>query len=69
MFFTSTAGTCKELLPESAGRGGGGFGAAETPNAIGRLLTGGGSHKEMGLGSLEDGFARGVYVLALFSTC
>jgi hypothetical protein len=61
--------TCEEPLPESASRGGGGFGAAETPDAIGRLLVGGGAQKEMGLGSLEDGFARGVYVLALFLTC
>jgi hypothetical protein len=46
------ASTCKELLPDSAGRGGGGFGAVETPDAASRLLTGGaGTRKEM---VLED---------------
>ncbi len=60
--------TCEEPLPETAGRGEGGFGAAETPDATGRLLAGGGVRKEMGLGSPKDGFARGMYVLALFLT-
>jgi hypothetical protein len=62
-------GTCEEPLPESKSRGGGGFGTAETPDATGRLLAGGGVQKEMGLGSPEDGFARGVYMLTLFLTC
>ena len=35
------AGTCEELLPESAARGGGGFGTTETPDTTGRLLAGG----------------------------
>jgi hypothetical protein len=61
--------TCEEPLPKTAGRGGGGFGATETPDVTGRLLVGGGAQKEMGLESLEDGFARGVYVLALFLIC
>ncbi len=35
------AGTCEELLPNSAGRGGDGFGgAAEAPDAAGHLLAG-----------------------------
>ena len=46
------ASTCKELLPDSAGRGGGGFGAVKTPDATGRLLVGGGAQKEIGSGSL-----------------
>jgi hypothetical protein len=45
------AGTCEELLPDSAGRGGGGFGAAETPEVAGGLLAGGGgARKETALG-------------------
>ena len=35
-------GTYKEFLPESEGRAGGALGVAETPVAVGRLLTGGG---------------------------
>ena len=37
------AGTCKEFLPESKGRVGGALGIAVTPEAIGRLLAGGGT--------------------------
>ena len=36
-------GTCKEFLPKSEGRVGGALGVAETPEAIGRLLAGGGA--------------------------
>ena len=36
-------GTCKEFLPESEGHVGGALGVAETPEAIGRLLAGGGA--------------------------
>ena len=36
-------GTCKEFLPESEGRAGGALGVAVTPEAAGRLLTGGGA--------------------------
>ena len=35
-------GTCKEFLPESKGRAGGALGVVETPEAVGRLLAGGG---------------------------
>ena len=35
-------GTCKEFLPKSEGRVGGALGVVETPEAVGRLLTGGG---------------------------
>ena len=59
------AGTCKEFLPESEGRAGGALGVAETPEAIGHLLTGGGVQKVVGLVSLEDGAEHGVYVLVL----
>ena len=56
-------GTCNEFLPESKGRVGGALGVAETPEAIGRLLTSGGGQKVVGLVSLEDGADRGVYVV------
>ena len=58
-------GTCKEFLPESEGRAGGVLGVAETPEAIGRLLAGGGVRKVDGLVSPKDGAERGVYVLVL----
>ena len=35
-------GTYKVFLPESEGRAGGALGVAETPEAVGRLLAGGG---------------------------
>ena len=64
------AGTCKECLPDSAGRGGDGFGAAETPNVAGHLLASWeGAPKETALGNPADGVVRGVYVLALFLPC
>ena len=52
-------GTCKEFLPESV------LGVAETPEAVRRLLAGGGVRKVVGLVSPEDGAERGVYVLVL----
>ena len=58
-------GTCKEFLPESEGRAGGVLGVAETPEAVGRLLAGGGVRKVVGLVSPEDGAEHGVYVLVL----
>ena len=36
-------GTCKEFLPKSKGRAGGALGVAETPEAAGHLLAGGGA--------------------------
>ena len=63
-------GTCKEFLPESEGRVGGALGVAETLEAVGRLLAGGGARKVVGLVSLEDGAERGVYVvLTLLLLC
>ena len=60
------AGTCEELLSDSAGHGGDGFGAAEAPDAAGRLPAGWEDvRKETALGSPADGVVRGVYVLAL----
>ena len=56
-------GTCKEFLPESEGRAGGALGVAETPEAIGRLLTRGGGRKVVGLVSPDDGAERGMYVM------
>ena len=56
-------GTCKEFLPESEGRVGGALGVAETPEAAGRLLAGGGAQKLVGLVSPKDGVERGVYVV------
>ena len=53
-------GTCKEFLPESEGRAGGALGVAETPEAIGHLLAGGGGRKVVGLVSPQDGAVRGV---------
>ena len=58
-------GTCKEFLPESEGRAGGALGVAETPEAVGHLLAGGGAQKVVGLVSPEDGAERGVYVVVL----
>ena len=58
-------GTCKEFLPKSEGRVGGALGVAETLEAVGRLLAGGGARKVVGLVSPEDGAERGVYVLVL----
>ena len=52
-------GTCKEFLPESV------LGVEETPEAVGRLLAGGGVRKVVGLVTPEDGAERGVYVLVL----
>jgi len=57
--------TCKEFLPESKGRAGGALGVVETPEAVGRLLAGGGVRKVVGLVSPEEGAERGVYVLVL----
>ena len=63
-------GTCKEFLPESEGRAGGALGVAETPEAIGRLLAGGGTRKVVGLVSPKDGAECGVYVvLTLLLLC
>ena len=42
-------GTYKEFLPESEGRAGGALGVAVTLEAAGRLLTGGGARKVVGL--------------------
>ena len=58
-------GTCKEFLPESEGRAGGALGVAETLEAVGRLLAGGGTRKVVGLVSPEDSAERGVYVVVL----
>ena len=56
-------GTCKEFLPKSEGHVGGALGVAETPEAVGCLLTGGGTQKVVGLVNPEDGAERGVYVV------
>ena len=56
-------GTCKEFLPEFEGHAGGALGVAETPQAVGRLLAGGGGRKVVGLVSPKDGAERGVYVV------
>ena len=53
-------GTYKEFLPESEGRARGALGVAETPEAVGHLLAGGGGQKGVGLVSPEDGADRGV---------
>ena len=59
-------GTCKE----SKGHAEGALGVAETPEAAGRLLAGGGTQKVVGLVSPEDGAKRGVYVvLTLLLLC
>ena len=58
-------GTCKEFLPKFEGCAGGALGVAETPEATGRLLAGGGTQKVVGLVSPKDGAERGVYVLVL----
>ena len=58
-------GTCKDFLPKSEGHVGGALGVAETLEAVGRLLAGGGAQKVVGLVSLEDGAERGVYVVVL----
>ena len=63
-------GTCKEILPESEGHAGGALGVAETPDAVGRLLAGGGAQKVVGLVSPKDGAKHGVYVvLTLLLLC
>jgi len=63
-------GTCKEFLPKSEGRAGGSLGVAETPEAAGRLLAGGGAQKVVGLVSPKDGAERGMYVvLTLLLLC
>ena len=63
-------GTCKEFLPKSEGRVGGALGVAETPEAVGHLLAGGGARKVVGLVSPEDGAEHGVYVvLTLLLLC
>ena len=63
-------GTCKEFLPKSEGRAGGVLGVAETPEAVGHLLAGGGVRKVVGLVSPEDGAERCVYVvLTLLLLC
>ena len=56
-------GTYKEFLPESEGRAGGALGVAETLEAVGRLLAGGGGRKVVGLVSPDDGAEHGVYVM------
>ena len=58
-------GTCKEFLPKSEGHTGGVLGVVVTLEAIGRLLTSGGTQKVVGLVIPEDGAERGVYVLVL----
>ena len=64
------AGTCKEFLLESEGHARGVLGVAETLEAVGRLLTGGGIRKVVGLVSPEDGAECGVYVvLTLLLLC
>ena len=63
-------GTYKEFLPESKGHVGGALGVVETLEAVGHLLTGGGSRKVVGLVSHEDGAERGVFVvLTLLLLC
>jgi hypothetical protein len=52
------AGPCKEFLPESEGRVGYGLGIVETPKFAACLLVGGGTRKEDGLVSPEDGVER-----------
>jgi hypothetical protein len=49
------AGTCEGFLPEPEECAG-----AATPEAVGRLLSGGGTRKVDGLFSPIDGVARGV---------
>ena len=58
-------GTCKEFLPKSEGRARGVLGVAETLEAVGRLLAGGGARKVVGLVSPEDGAKCGMYVVVL----
>ena len=58
-------GTYKEFLPESKGRVRGALGVAETLEAVGRLLAGGGAQKVVGLVSPKDGAERGMYVVVL----
>ena len=63
-------GTCKEFLPKSEGHTGGVLGVVVTLEAIGRLLTSGGTQKVVGLVIPEDGAERGVYVvLTLLLLC
>ena len=42
---------------------GGALGVAETPEAVGRLLAGGGARKVVGLVSPKNGAEHGVYVM------
>ena len=62
-------GTYKEFLPESKGHAGGALGVAKTPEAVGRLPTGGGVRKVVGLVSPEDGAEREVYVAKKVNPC
>ena len=63
-------GTYKEFLPKSEGHTGGALGVAVTPDAVGRLLAGGGAQKVVGLVSPKDGVERGMYVvLTLLLLC
>ena len=63
-------GTCKDFLSESEGHAGGALGVAVTLEAAGRLLTGGGAQKVVGLVSPKDGAEHGVYVvLTLLLLC
>jgi hypothetical protein len=63
-------GTCKEFLPESEGHAGGALGVVVTPEAVGRLLAGGGAQKVVRLVSPKDGAEHGVYVvLTLLLLC
>ena len=63
-------GTCKEFLPESEGCAAGALGVVVTLEVVGRLLTGGGAQKVVGLVSPKDGAEHGVYVvLTLLLLC
>jgi hypothetical protein len=55
------AGTWKDFLLESEGLAG-----VATLASAGRLLIGGGTRKEEGLVSSDDGIERGVYVVPTF---
>ena len=56
-------GTYEEFLSESEGRVGCALGVVKTPEAVGRLLAGGGAQKVVGLVSPEDSAERGMYVV------
>ena len=58
-------GTCKEFLPKSDSRAGGALGVVVIPEAVGRLLAGGGARKVVGLVSPKDGAERGMYVVLI----